>query len=230
MKVAFIADIHSNLEALDSVFAHIQKQGITNIICIGDIVGYGANPNECTTIMRQKKVPSVIGNHDYSALELKEIEKFNQYGQAALRWTNTKLAKENRDFLAKLPKFLNIKLADKTLLAVHGSLNDPLFEYVYPQTPDSVVKELLTRSKSDILVMGHTHIPFIKRFGQRLVLNPGSVGQPRDNVSEACYISLELDTMKPIIHRVKYDIARASGKIITSGLPRYLAERLHKGN
>lgn len=229
MKVAFIADIHSNLEALDSVFSHIQKQGVTNIICIGDIVGYGANPNECATIIRQKKIPSVMGNHDFSAVALKDVEKFNQYAQKALSWTNAKLTRENKVFLEKLPKFLDIKLEDKIILAVHGSLNDPLFEYIYPQTPDSVVKELLNRSNSDILVMGHTHMPFIKRFGQRLVLNPGSVGQPRDNVPEASYISLELDTMQPIMHRVSYDIARASGKILTSGLPRYLAERLHKG-
>ncbi|MEK6816156.1 MAG: metallophosphoesterase family protein, partial [Nanoarchaeota archaeon] len=229
MKVAFIADIHSNMEALDSVFSHIQRQGITEIVCIGDIVGYGANPNECATIIHQKKIPSVQGNHDFSAVSLDKLEKFNQYAQKALNWTSAKLSRDNKIFLGNLPKFLEIKLEGRSILAVHGSLNDPLFEYIYPQTPDSVVKELLARSKSDILVMGHTHIPFIKRFGQRLVLNPGSVGQPRDNVPEASYISLELDTMKPIIHRVKYDIARASGKILTFGLPRYLAERLHKG-
>lgn len=229
MKIALIADIHSNMEAFEAVLKHIDNQRIKNIICIGDIVGYGANPNECCDIIKQRKIPTCMGNHDINAVTLKEITRFNDYAQAALQWTNKQLTEANKKFLQKLPKILNIKLANKTILAVHGSLNDPLFEYIYPTTSDTVIKDLLTRSKSNILIMGHTHMPFIKRYEFKLVLNPGSVGQPRDNIPEASYISFDLETSTAVINRIKYNTNKTSSKILTAKLPNFLAERLFRG-
>jgi putative phosphoesterase len=230
MKIAIIADIHANLEALNAVLENIKRSGIKNIICAGDIVGYGANPNECCDVIRAGKIPTVLGNHDKNALDLKDINRFNNHAQAALRWTNKILTNDNRKFLSKLDKKIKVEVGERTIVVVHGSLNDPLFEYVLPSTSDALLDEMINKAKAHALVMGHTHIPFIKRFDNNmLIINPGAVGQPRDNISKASYAFYDTATFQAGIVRVEYDIESASKKIITAGLPNFLAERLYNG-
>ena len=229
MKVALIADIHSNLEALNAVMKDIEKQGLKQILCLGDIVGYGANPNECCGIIREKKILSVQGNHDMNAVDMKNLDWYNEYAAPALRWTNSKLTNENKDFLKALPKMNSVNVGGKVMLLVHGSLESPLYGYVFPKTSDSELGIMMLRSKSNILVMGHTHMPMVRRIEHGTIINPGSVGQPRDNIPDASYALLDTQMTKVTIIRVKYDIDSAAKKIITAGLPRYLADQLYKG-
>jgi len=229
MKLALIADVHSNLEAFNAVLANIKRQRIKNILCIGDIVGYGADPNKCCDIIKEKKIICVQGNHDLNSVDLKKLEWYNQYAAAALRWTNKQLTDENKDFLKKLPKMNSVKTEGRTILLVHGSLSDPLYGYVYPKTPEDMLNDLALRSKSDVLAMGHTHLPMVRRLRNGIIINPGAIGQPRDNIPDARYAVLDTVTMGVSIIRVKYDIDSAARKIITAGLPRYLADRLYQG-
>ncbi len=228
MKVAIISDIHSNLEALGAVLKDIKKLRIKNIICAGDIVGYGADPNECCNVIRQMKIPSVLGNHDRASIDLKDLDRFNSYAQQALRWTNKILSKENKEFISKLHKSVKIEVDNRTIIVTHGSLNDPLFEYIYPNTSDNILNKMV--SKVDVLVLGHTHHPFIRKLeNNKIVINPGSVGQPRDNIAKASYAIYDTSTFQTSIRRISYDINKASKKIITAQLPNYLAERLFQG-
>lgn len=229
MRIAFIADIHSNLEALKAVLNHIKAQKIANILCCGDIVGYGASPNECCEIIKLMKIPCVQGNHDLDAVDLQKPDWYNQYGLAALRWTSKQLTAENKEFLHALPKMSSIKAGGKTILLVHGSIDNPLYGYVFPTASEDQLKDIALRSKSDILAMGHTHMPMVKKVAERIVLNPGSVGQPRDNIPNASYIILDTDLMRANIMRVKYDIDSAARKIVAASLPRYLGDRLYQG-
>jgi len=229
MKVAFISDIHSNIEALSAVMEDIKSQRIEKIICCGDIVGYNANPNECCFTIKSLGIKTVMGNHDFAGSSLKDLNKFNDYAKASLEWTNKVLKKEYKEFLLKLPKTYKEKIGEFDLFVVHGSPSDPLYEYVFPQTSDYDLKNFLEKTKSDIIVVGHTHIPFVKRYGRKLFINCGSVGQPRDSDPRACYCIIDFETLRVELRKVKYDIDSAAKKVITSGLPRYLAERLYLG-
>ncbi len=229
MKLAIIADIHSNLEALNAVLDQVQMLGIKNIVCAGDIVGYGANPNECCNLIKKLNIPCTMGNHDINAVNLQNLDWYNGFARAALKWTNKQLTTENKDFLAKLPKMNSIKIEDKTLLIVHGSLDDPLYDYVKPDSSDARLLDFIIRSKSNILIMGHTHLPMSRKIEHGTIINPGAIGQPRDNNPKASYAILDSTLNRVTINRVKYDIETASKKIISAGLPRYLAERLFKG-
>lgn len=228
MKIAFIADIHSNLEAFNAVLSDIKSKGIKKIFCVGDIVGYATDCNEVTELIKKEKIKSSAGNHDYGII-LKKLPEFNQYAQKALVWTSKQLKKENKDFLLKLPKILDVKIGSTRITLIHGSPNNPLYTYVFPNTLNETFKKFLIQTKSDILVLGHTHIPMIKRFGRKLVLNPGSVGQPRDSIPKASYCTLDLENLAVNINRVTYNISKTANKIIANGLPRYSAERLYLG-
>lgn len=229
MKIAFISDIHSNLEALDSVLKDIKSQKVQKVICCGDIVGYGPNPNECCYIIESMKMPAVMGNHDFASVDLKDLAKFNEQAQEALHWTNKTLLKESKEFLKKLPKSYEEKAGGFTVHIVHGSPDDELYDYVLPSRDDYELQNFLSKTKSDILVVGHSHVPFVKRYGRKVVINAGSVGQPRDNRPEAAYAILDTVTLSVDIRRINYDIARTANKIITAKLPRFLANRLFEG-
>lgn len=229
MKIAFISDIHGNLEAFDAVLKDIKSQRAAKIICCGDVAGYGASPNECCYIVESMKIPTVMGNHDFACLDLKDIGKFNKHAQEALHWTNKTLLKEHKEFLKKLPKHYGEQAGEFKIYVMHGSPDDELYDYVMPSRPNSELQAFLAKTNSDILVVGHSHIPFVKRFGRKLVINAGSVGQPRDNRPEASYAILNPETLAVEIRRVSYDIEKAAKRIILAKLPRFLADRLFEG-
>ncbi len=225
MKVAFISDIHGNWEALETVLKEIDKMKIQTVFCVGDIVGYNANPNECVEELRKRKIQSVMGNHDYAIANL-NTTWFNTYAAQAIWWTVENLKNENSKFIKSLPEKIEMKLKDYKMLIVHGSPKNPIWEYIYPIDVDNeFVKDL----DYDIIVMGHTHVPFVKKIANKLVLNPGSVGQPRDSDPKASFAVLDADKFSAKIIRVDYDIETASKKIIKAGLPEFLAVRLHSG-
>lgn len=230
MKIAIISDVHSNLEALETVLKDISKKEVDEIICLGDIVGYGANPNEVIDLIKKKNIKCVQGNHDLNAVTLEKLDWFNDQAQEALKWTNKVLTEENKKFLKELPITLELKDKKNKLLAVHGSPADHLYGYIYPTTDDEVIKDMLEDKKVDVITTGHTHLADLKKLELKIFLNPGSVGQPRNNNPKAQYAILDLSNINFItFEQVEYDIDTAAKKIIQAGLPKFLSERLYFG-
>ncbi len=217
-KLIITADIHSNLEAFEKIPAG-------KILCAGDLVGYGADPNEVVEAVAGSDWTCVMGNHDWASLT-KETTNMNSFAQEAALWTFQQLNSSSRKYLTGLPKTRTIEIEGKTILLVHASPRDPLNEYLYkPET----VKQLLKTMKQDILIFGHTHTPMLVREGNKIAINPGSVGQPRDDNPKLSYVELTLPSLEVKIIRKTYKIEKAANKIIRAGLPPILAERLYEG-
>lgn len=225
MKLALISDIHGNLEALDAVLNEIKKRKIKKIYCLGDVVDYGGSSNQCIEIIRKNKILSVMGNHDLNTVTLEKYQWFNSTSKKALKITNKLLTEKNKKFLLKLPK----KLLIENMFLVHASPRNNLYEYVYPEAENSVFEEFFKIAKKQIIAMGHTHFPFIRKINDNLIINPGSVGQPRDNNCKASFCVLDNITLKAKIIRIDYDIKKAADKILKIGMPKILAEGLFDG-
>jgi diadenosine tetraphosphatase ApaH/serine/threonine PP2A family protein phosphatase len=249
VKRALISDIHSNLEGLEAVLADIQAQGITEIYCLGDVIGYGPNPRECIDRVSQVSQLTILGNHDQGALF--DPEGFNAGAERAIFWTRDQLEgphddpKENArrwDFLGALPR----QHRDNGYLFVHGSPRNPLNEYVFPEDVHHPKKmEKLFALVDKYCFQGHTHVPgiftqdgaFIRpeqtSFQYRLtdakvMVNVGSVGQPRDGDSRSCYVVLEDDLIT--FRRVEYPLDVTIEKIYAiPELDNFLGDRLRKG-
>ncbi len=228
MQFAVISDIHSNLEALEAVLKKIERDGIKTVLCAGDIVGYGPNPNEAVDLVRSKCSAVVCGNHDAN-IDLHNIGWFSHAAAEALRWTRNNLSRENAEYLLGLKDRWKGHIGGRGIYMVHGSPKDRVYEYVYPDIPETRAREWLRNTRSNILILGHTHIPFIKKLGIRAIFNPGSVGQPRDGDSRAGYAIVNTKQPFITIKRVEYGIEKTAEKIREAGLPLSLAERLFGG-
>lgn len=220
MKVAVLADIHANLPALERVLREVD--GMPKFCC-GDLVGYNPFPNEVIDLLKKENIVSVLGNHD-SAILTGDTYWFNQIATSAIEWSIEELTEENLDYLKTLAQ-----IYDSEFYMTHGSPKNPLEEYIRPEDPDYVFGDLFNYTKNDAIALGHTHIPFVKRVGEKLVFNPGSVGQPRDLDSRASYALFDLETGEVEIKRVKYDIEKTAKKIVDVELPERLAIRLFRG-
>ena len=198
------------------------------IMCCGDIVGYYTQPNECIEKLRQLKAISVIGNHDLACVT-GDTTGFNPYAKQTIAWTRKVIKDKNIEFLRNLKRKIQIKIDNLNIMMVHGSPRDPISEYIFPSTLDSTLKSFLESENVDILIMGHTHVPFIKKFGNKLVFNPGSVGQPRDGDSKASFAFLDVPAKEVKIYRIKYDIDKVAAAIGDEKLPSSLGERLYNG-
>lgn len=228
MRVAVISDIHSNYDALEAVLSAIGSYDA--LVCVGDLVGYGAQPNEVVSKIRSISPAAIVmGNHDY-AVSTGDTSGFVHHAVEAVEWTRREISPENLSYISGL-RSKTILMANAVSIALaHGSPRDPLNEYIYPGTPDFILRALVGESKGRVLVLGHTHVPFSQGFDSNLIGNPGSVGQPRDGDPRASYAILELSPgIKFQIHRVEYDIDAAATKITVRGLPRLLADRLYIG-
>ena len=227
MRMGIIADPHSNLAAFQAVLKHMPK--VDELVCAGDLVGYGAEPNEVIDLARRKDVQTVLGNHDYSAIT-RDITGFNPFAAKAALWTAKNLREDNVKYLRGLREELRLTRGGKRIYVVHGSPRDPLFEYVFPDLSNRELLELTRDIEADVIVLGHTHVPMQRVIQGKLVLNPGGVGQPRDRDPRASYMLLTLDDEISVKHeRVEYDIERAAKKIEAAGLPTELATRLYFG-
>ncbi|NWG09742.1 MAG: metallophosphoesterase family protein [Nitrososphaerales archaeon] len=226
-ELAVISDIHGNLDALDAV---LKSMGKKSIYCLGDLVGYGANPNEVIEWAKDHGVKCVMGNHEY-AVVTGDASWFNWDAQRAVFWTRSNLKRENLEFIRSLPKRMDLKIDDFRILLVHGSPNDPIFEYVMPESHNELFDYYLSNNRVQVVGLGHTHIPFMYRSDRGVVFNPGSVGQPRSGDPRACYAVLTIGKGEvEVEHKlVEYDIHSAAEKIIRANLPRFLAERLYAG-
>jgi putative phosphoesterase len=241
MKIALISDIHSNWEALKEVLSYLRKVQCSSVICCGDVTGYGANPNECLKELRQiKNLKIVLGNHDAGVLDKTPLTDFNDLAREAILWTKREISEENLRFLSSLPLFTNFR----SFYVCHSSPQSPeRWHYIFSFEEAKYQFRFFTKP---ICVIGHTHIPFAvekNQDGYRIIremefkieknskylINVGSVGQPRDSDPRATFALY--DTKRNLFQFIKlpYDIKTQAQKIVSAGLPKYLAERLFLG-
>jgi predicted phosphodiesterase len=246
MKYAVISDIHANLEALTSVLREIDRLDVDRIVCLGDIVGYHANPNECIELLRSCAATCIAGNHDRAAVGQKDVLRFGARARQVIHWTRRVLRDENREFLAKLPMSLRIVTGADTACAfeaffcVHGGLYPEPNDDVHLVTGARIEKslELLAQGRfgARLCFFGHTHHAVVhercesswqslaaKRqiLGGRdscYLVNPGSVGEPRESDVRACFLSLDSKTGEIDFHRVRYDASACRAKVERAGL------------
>ncbi len=239
MKFAIVADIHANLEAFQVVLEDCKKQSVTHYACLGDVVGYNANPKECLDIVRTMNMPCVKGNHDEYCSSEEHLEGFNPAAAEAVNWTRKQLTDDDRQWLRDL-KYTRM-VTNFTI--VHATLDGPQrWGYVFDKLAAAAS---LTYQNTSVCFFGHTHVPvaFMKdsvvrggtysKFktepGKKYFVNVGAVGQPRDNNPKCAYVVYDTDDGTIEIRRLDYDIATAQKKILAAGLPERLAERLAYG-
>jgi diadenosine tetraphosphatase ApaH/serine/threonine PP2A family protein phosphatase len=240
MVVAILSDIHGNLEALETAFRSIDGEAVDEVLCLGDIVGYGPNPNECVDRIRARCSHVLLGNHDAAAVGLTTIESFNAHARRAALWTRDRLRPESADYLRALP----MDYRTDAFYAVHSSPNErEEWHYVVNQ---AIAEEAFLAFEDSICFLGHSHVPVYFRKGagrgvrigegevsfaegDRYLINVGSVGQPRDNDPRLSFGIYDTGRRVLALRRESYDIATTSAKILKAGLPEMLATRLHLG-
>jgi predicted phosphodiesterase len=239
MRYAVIADIHANLDALEVVLADSKEQKCTHYCCVGDVVGYNANPRECLEIVRSMGMPVVKGNHDEYCSSEEELDGFNPHAAEAVNWTRKQLTMEDRQWLRDL-KYVRLVAS---FSMVHATLDGPQrWGYVFDKLAAAAS---FTYQNTSVCFFGHTHVPvaFIRdsvvrggtysKFrvepGKKYFVNVGAVGQPRDGNPKAGYVVYDLNEGTIELRRLDYDIAKAQKKIIEAGLPQRLADRLALG-
>lgn len=246
MRYAFISDIHANLEALEAVLEDIEEQNINEIICLGDIVGYGANPNECIELVEKKCSIILQGNHDAAAIEVLSTHHFNIHAKIAIEWTTQELKRENKEWLYNLP----LISSKENMTFVHATPYEPNMWYYITSLEEAAFN--FKYFDTDLCFVGHTHIPIIIglegeeeiyvhqdtsiSFNQqnsepkrRYLINVGSVGQPRDRNPKACYSILDTEKLEFSYRRVAYDIEKAQQKMRKIRMPEFLITRLEDG-
>ena len=243
MKIGIISDIHSNSEAIDSVLKNIKK--VDEFICLGDIVGYGADPNYCIEKIKDLNCRCIGGNHDFAVAGKVNINYFNYTARTAILWTSLQLKKDNLNFLLNLKKKLELR---DDVFAVHGSPQNPLLEYILDKDTASFI---FRKFDFKIYFVGHSHLAGCFSFNEnnnqvdymnfsnggcieisknkRYIINCGSVGQPRDGNPKASYGIYDQKNEIVNIYRVSYPINLTQDKIFNAGLPRNLAYRLRYG-
>jgi diadenosine tetraphosphatase ApaH/serine/threonine PP2A family protein phosphatase len=239
MRFAIFSDVHANLEALEAVLADANENKCTHFVCLGDVVGYNANPHECVDRVREMDCPIVKGNHDEQASIGESSRDFNEMAEAAIQWTRDHLTDADKTWLRELK--LQRQVRDFTI--VHATLDMPeQWGYIFNNL-DAAAS--FTYQQTTVCFFGHTHVPmaFVRDDGlqrlridklridgsKRYLINVGSIGQPRDGEWRAAYCIYHLDDGVVEQRRVKYDLETAQRKIIDAGLPRLLAERLAIG-
>ena len=241
MRVAVISDIHANLHALEAVLEAIDANPPDELWCLGDLVGYGPRPNEVIALVRERAAIGLVGNHDLGVLGRLDLDEFSPDAAASAIWTQTVLLDEHRAYLESLSPEAKIDGAE----LYHASPRDPVWEYVI--TEESA-RAALEATVAPVVLVGHSHIALaitlvdgrldgdlapagseVALDKTRWLLNPGSVGQPRDGDARAAWLELDLPSGKGRFHRVPYDIARTQAEIRERGLPDSLAERLAHG-
>ena len=247
MRVLILSDIHANLEALTAVLEDAESQGpVDEIWRLGDTVGYGPDPVACIELVKSLPNFTVAGNHDLAAIGRVDVNSFNNSARLAAQWSARNIGPSEKRFLSSLP--ISIKRLGFTM--VHGTLRDPVMEYLIDAESAA---ETFRRMETPYCVVGHSHIPFLcrpestdggkvePRFSQfpegqtvpleqgPVIINPGSVGQPRDSDPRASYVVYDSEAGTVQWCRVEYDIARTQAKIRAAGLPEPLARRLEQG-
>ena len=236
MTIAIISDIHGNLPALEAVLADLAGRPHDRTYCLGDLVGYGAFPNEVVDRIRTEAIPTIMGNYDdgvgfdrddCGCAYRDEAEKAR--GQESLMWTRAKTSDPNKEFLRGFVPEIRFEADGKRVLLVHGSPRR-MNEYLFEDRPDSSFQRLAESSNADIIVFGHTHKPYVKEVGGVLFVNAGSVGKPKDGDWRGCYVILTPGDAHPVAFvRVEYDLDRILQTMAATTLPAEFAEDLKTG-
>jgi predicted phosphodiesterase len=241
MRVAVVSDIHSNLHALEAVLAAIDAEAPDELWCLGDLVGYGPRPNECCAVVAERADVCLAGNHDLAVRGTIDLEEFGGEAGVAATWTRTVLEPEAQELLDRLEP----QGSAHGVALYHGSARDPVWEYVLS---DEGALATLDLADSPLVLVGHSHVALqvvdsggeveggvarggteLELDGVRALLNPGSVGQPRDGDPKAAYLLLDLDAKQASFRRVEYDIERTQREMRDAALPEMLAGRLALG-
>lgn len=245
MRVAVLSDVHSNLPALEAVLEAAVEVGVEEHWCLGDVVGYGAQPDPCAELVRERCSICLVGNHDLAALGDLDISSFSETAKAAVEWTQENASAATLDFLRELDPAGSRAGVD----LFHASPRDPIWEYVL--STDQAEAGMDAQGER-IALIGHSHVSlfFTRPEGARhgeaqgaqagdqallalesgtWLLNPGSVGQPRDGDPRAAWMELDTEDWTARFHRTPYDVATAAETILAAGLPSQLAERLEIG-
>lgn len=242
MKALIVSDVHSNIEAFTSVIADANvRGGFDEIWSLGDLIGYGPNPVECIDLLSEHKHRAVAGNHDLASIGKISLDMFNPYARAANEWTTEQLSQDHIDFIAAQ----KTRLEYDEFTLVHGSPRDPVWEYV--MTVHAAVASFMHYETYWCLV-GHTHVPFLCHETEkgatfvefpleeqvaltesRVIINPGSVGQPRDQDPRASYAVYDSDSTSVTHYRTQYDIPKTQAKMHDCSLPEFLITRLENG-
>ena len=241
MRILVFSDVHANITALEAVLNHAGE--FDAVWCLGDLVGYGPDPNECIECIRSlPNLRCLVGNHDHAALGLIPISRFNPDAQLGIKWTKEVLSEDNKIYLASLPAIIT----EDNFTLSHGSPREPIWEYILDVYLADINFGLIS---TDFCLVGHSHLPLIFyratnhaytvplpvpetepiALKRRMILNPGSAGQPRDLDPRAAYAILDLDAMTWDSRRVSYDITEVQLRILQSGLPERHATRLVAG-
>jgi predicted phosphodiesterase len=241
MRVAVLSDIHSNLHALAAVLEAIEADATDELWCLGDIVGYGPRPNECCAIVEARAHVCLAGNHDLAVRGTIDLDEFHGDAALAARLNRETLTPESLAFLERLEP----RGSAHGVALYHGSARDPVWEYVLD---DDAALVTLTIAETPLVLVGHSHVALritashgdvdgglapagtvVELADGQALLNPGSVGQPRDGDSRAAYLLLDLDARRAEFRRVAYDVARTQSEMAEAGIPGSLAVRLTVG-
>ena len=244
MRIAIISDIHGNLEALEAVFSSINAQEkLDHVVCLGDIVGYYANPVECIDIIRNRCDIVIQGNHDSAITAInfeRRVKWFNKSAVQSLGWTRDMLREEDNEvqfqFLRKLRTKKSLNIGDTNFLFVHGTPEKKWEYFLFPYWNNEPLEEQIARLDTwldqwNFVALGHTHWAFQYKKNNRYVVNPGSVGQPRDENPDASYCLVEASEMgiKVQHFRIKYDIEKTCKALKIANLDESLCDRLYLG-
>ena len=250
MRIAILADVHANLAALEAVLRHAEAQAATDALwCLGDTMDYGPQPSECIARLRGLGAVAVAGNHDRAATGVIGTEEFNPDAATAAVWTRDQISPDDAAYLDALPEVAKAGASGAEFTLVHGTLRDPIWEYLHSY---EAALAHLERQQTPFSLVGHTHVPTLVVPGEefahgcelyyledgarrqlteehKLVINPGGVGQPRDGDSRAAYAVYDVDSRTVTVHRVEYDIPATQRLMEEAGLPRRLIDRLAIG-
>jgi diadenosine tetraphosphatase ApaH/serine/threonine PP2A family protein phosphatase len=244
MRVAAITDIHANLPALEAVLEAVDAAGIEEVWCLGDLVGYGADPDACADLLRERCSVCLVGNHDLAVLGGLDVAAFSEAAATAVAWTRANVSARTLEMLRELEP-----AGEREGIGLfHASPRDPVWEYVLSAEQADACLDVQPQR---VALIGHSHVSlfFVRPPGERgevrgaqanddallqlgeghWLVNPGSVGQPRDGDPRAAWLEIDTEAATARFHRVGYDVARAAAAIVAAGLPRRLAERLRTG-
>lgn len=234
--LAAFSDIHANKHALDAVLEDIQRRSPDQVVCLGDLVGYGAFPNDVIETIRAASTPSIMGNYDEGVgfdrgecgcayANPVDIER----GDRSLRWTQRVVTSENKAWLRALPREKRFDIAGKRVLCVHGSPRR-INEYLYEDRPERSLERMFESAEADLILCGHTHLPYHRRIGDVHLINVGTAGRPRYADTRACYALIEIsDSVRATFPRITYDFEAAAQAIEATELPREFAAALRLG-
>jgi putative phosphoesterase len=240
-RIAIFSDIHANLPAMEVVRDHISSQGYDAVYCLGDLGGYASQPNEVQELIMEMECPTILGNYDEGVGFNRDdcgchyTKPFDiEMSNISFRWTREHTTDANKALLRELPREIRIEIEGKRILLCHGSPRSNT-EYLFENRSDGFLRQFTASGKhdaqADVIVFGHTHVPYHREVDGVHFINSGSVGRPKDGDPRAGYIVLSVSTNEVSIERVRldYDVEAAASRLISAGLPDYFADYLRTG-